>query len=160
MRAANRGHVATALLSGQDINHLFSHSPSSLLPQFTKNGTIQVRTIFQEDCMTSNNDVTLSSRVTELEGKLTTTLDRLAKAEATIDQLNKSIAAGNRMTNWQFIGFVVVMAGTLFGTMYWSTGVLERRMDQLERNLSQRFEDTNRRFDDLRQIVVSQQQKR
>lgn len=117
--------------------------------------------------MTSNNDVTLSSRVTELEGRLTTTLERLAKAEATIDQLNRSIASGNRMTNWQFIGFVVVMAGTLFGTMYWSTGVLERRTDRLERNLNQRFEDMNRRFDDmnrrlddLRQIVVAQQQQK
>jgi hypothetical protein len=117
--------------------------------------------------MTSNNDVTLSRRVTELEGKLTTTLDRLAKAEATIDQLNKSIASGNRLTNWQFIGFVVIMAGTLFGTRDWSTGVLERRMDQFERNLNQRFDDTNRRFDDLkrrfddlRQVVLSQQPKR
>ena len=113
--------------------------------------------------MTSNNDVTLSSRVTELEGRLTITLDRLAKAEATIDQLNKSIASGNRLTNWQFIGFVVVMAGTLFGTMYWSTGVLERRIDQLNTrfdDMNRRFDDTNRRIDDLRQVVLSQEPKR
>jgi thiosulfate reductase cytochrome b subunit len=120
--------------------------------------------------MASNNDVTLSGRITELENKLAATLDRVAKAEATVEQLNKSIAAGNRMTNWQFIGFVVVMAGTLFGTMYWSTGVLERNMnarfeemnrrfDDTNKKMDQRFEDMNRRFEDLRQVVLSQQKR-
>jgi hypothetical protein len=123
--------------------------------------------------MASDSDVTLSSRISELENKLAATLDRVAKAEATVEQLNKSIAAGNRMTNWQFIGFVVVMAGTLFGTMYWSTGVLERRVDQMERSMNTRFDDMNRRFEDvnrrlddtnrsiegLRQVVLSQQKR-
>jgi hypothetical protein len=128
--------------------------------------------------MTENSDVTLSGRLAEVESKLSASLDRLAKAEATIEQLNRTIATGNRMTNWQFIGFVVVMAGTLFGTMYWSTGVLERRVEQMERNMNtrfeemsrrfddtnkkfdQRFEDMNRRFEDLRQVVLTQQQQR
>jgi peptidoglycan hydrolase CwlO-like protein len=128
---------------------------------------------FQEETMTSNSDVTLSGRIAELENKLAVTLDRVAKTEATIEQLNKSIAAGNRMTNWQFIGFVVVMAGTLFSTMFWSTGVLERRVDQMERNMNTRFEEVNRRFDDvnrrlddtnrgiesLRQIMLTQQKR-
>jgi hypothetical protein len=128
--------------------------------------------------MTENSDVTLSGRLAEVESKLSASLDRLAKAEATIEQLNRTIATGNRMTNWQFIGFVVVMAGALFGTMYWSTGVLERRVEQMERNMNtrfeemsrrfddtnkkfdQRFEDMNRRFEDLRQVVLTQQQQR
>jgi len=97
------------------------------------------------------------------------------------EQINKSIAAGNRMTNWQFISFVFVMSATLFGTLYWATGVLERRVDQMERiintrfddmnrninerfdstnkNVNQRFEDTNRRFEDLRQVVLSEKKR-
>ena len=78
------------------------------------------------------------------------------------------------------LGFVVVMAGTLFGTLYWATGILERRLDQfeknsnirfelidkrfehidkridqVEKNMNARFEDMNARFEDLKQVVLS-----
>lgn len=101
-----------------------------------------------------------------MKTQLTDAHTRITKSEGALEQLNKAIAAGNRMTNWQFLGFVVVMAGTLFGTLYWATGVLERRLDQFERNVDSRFEDTNKRFEerfddmnkrfeDLRQVVLS-----
>lgn len=120
--------------------------------------------------MTDHSDVSISSRLTELEIKSARSQERQAQTEATIEQMNKSIAAGNRMTNWQFIGFVVVMAGTLFGTLYWATGVLERRLDQMERQINirfddtnkkydQRFDDMNRRFEDLRQVVLSERKR-
>jgi len=126
----------------------------------------------------ATDDVTLKAELTELKTQLTDTLHRLAKTEGAIEQLNRSIASGNRMINWQFIGFVVVMAGTLFGTLYWATGVLERRIDQVEKNLTalvqqnernintrfeavdKRFADMNARFEDLRQVVLDRQQKR
>ena len=112
----------------------------------------------------SNDDLTLKAEVGEVRVQLADALHRLARAEGTIEQLNRSIASGNRMTNWQFIGFVVVMAGTLFGTMYWATAVLERRIDQVEKNLTMTVqkseENMNKRFEDLRQVVLSQQQKR
>ncbi|MGH9836302.1 MAG: hypothetical protein ACRD9Y_25035 [Blastocatellia bacterium] len=115
-----------------------------------------------------NNELTLNVRVGDLERQV-------AELKGALDQQNKSIAAGNRMTNWQFIGFVLVMSGTLFGSMYWATGVLERRIDQTEKNLTTRIEqsekninarfedmnarfgDMNARFEDLRQVVLSQQ---
>jgi len=113
----------------------------------------------------ANNELTLNVRVGDLERQV-------AELKGAVDQQNKSIASGNRMTNWQFIGFVLVMAGTLFGTMYWATGVLERRIDQIEKNLTTRVEQSeknlltrieqseknmNARFEDLRQVVLSQQ---
>jgi chaperonin cofactor prefoldin len=102
----------------------------------------------------ADNDLTLSARVSELE-------TQVATLKGTVEQLNKSIAAGNRMTNWQFVGFVLVMAGTLFGTLYWATGVLERRIEQSEKNLTTRIEQSeksiNARFEDLRQVVLTQQ---
>ncbi len=126
----------------------------------------------------NNDDLTLKAEVGEVRVQLADALNRLARAEGTIEQLNRSIASGNRMTNWQFIGFVLVMAGTLYGTLSWATAVLERRIDQVEKNLTtivqkseentnrrfddvnKRFDDMNKRFDDLRQVVLSQQQKR
>jgi predicted nucleic acid-binding protein len=126
----------------------------------------------------SNEDLTLKAEVAEVRVQLADALHRLARAEGTIEQLNRSIASGNRMTNWQFIGFVLVMAGTLYGTLTWATAVLERRIDQVEKNVTtlvqkseentnrrfddvnKRFDDMNKRFDDLRQVVLSQQQKR
>jgi thiosulfate reductase cytochrome b subunit len=93
---------------------------------------------------------------------------QVSELKGAVEQLNRSITAGNRMTAWQFIGFVFVMSGTLFGTLYWATGVLERRIEQSEKriaerfddmnkNVKDRFEDTNRRIDDLRQLIISQQ---
>ena len=133
----------------------------------------------------NNDDLTLKAELSEQRTQLADVLQRLAKAEGTIEQLNKSIASGNRMTNWQFIGFVVVMAGTLLGSMYWAASMLERRVDQMERRIEQaeknltnmiqqneqntnrrfddvdrRFDDMNKRLDDLRQVVLAQQQKR
>jgi hypothetical protein len=117
-----------------------------------------------------NDDVLLKAELAEVKSQLADVLSRLSKSEGAIDQINKSITAGNRMTNWQFIGFVVVMAGTLFGTMYWSTGVLEKRLEQSERNLERRLEESEKnmekrmeqmernmtaRFEDLRQVVLS-----
>ncbi|MGH9768890.1 MAG: hypothetical protein ACREAB_15770 [Blastocatellia bacterium] len=116
--------------------------------------------------MTNPDDITLKSEIAELKSQLADALNRLSRSEGAIEQLNRSISAGNRMTNWQFIGFVVVMAGTLFGTLYWATGVTERRIDQFERNVNSRFEqmeknnkeradDLKQRFDDLKQVVLS-----
>lgn len=127
--------------------------------------------------MTNQDDIIIKAEINELKSQFTEMLVRQTKTEATVEQLNKSIAAGNRMTIWQFISFVVVMAGTLLGTMYWSTGVLEKRFDQFERSVNSRFdlieknskerhEDMNKRieqteknmsarFEDLRQVVLS-----
>jgi len=123
-----------------------------------------------------NNDITLRAEIAEMKTQLTDARTRLARSEGAMEQLNKAIAAGNRMTNWQFIGFVVVMAGTLFGTLHWATGLLERRLDQFEKNVNSRFEqvdkrfeymdkrfehmdkrfdDMNKRFEDLKQVVLS-----
>jgi hypothetical protein len=97
-----------------------------------------------------------------MKTQLTDALSRFARSEGAMEQLNKAIAAGNRMTNWQFLGFVVVMAGTLFGTLYWATGVLERRLDQFEKNINSRFEQVDKRFEHmdnrfeaLKQVVLS-----
>jgi hypothetical protein len=102
----------------------------------------------------TDNDVLISSRVRDLE-------HQVSELKGTVEQLNRSITAGNRMTAWQFIGFVFVMSGTLFGALYWATGVLERRIDQSEKNLLLQIEKSeqnmNKRFDDLRQIVLVQQ---
>lgn len=105
----------------------------------------------------AENELTLAPRVRNLE-------QQISELKGTVEQLNRSITAGNRMTAWQFIGFVFVMSGTLFGTLYWATGVLERRIEQSEKRMNERFDDTNKRFDDtnrriddLRQIMLSQQ---
>jgi hypothetical protein len=123
-----------------------------------------------EAAMNNPSDITLKAEVAEVKTQLADALSRLARAEGAIEQLNRSIAAGNRMTNWQFIGFVLVMSGTLFGTLYWSTGVLERRFDerftQMEKLFNERFAQSEKRsdersaqmekrFEDLRQVVLS-----
>ena len=134
--------------------------------------------------MNSNSDITVKTEIAELKNQLTETINRMSRTEATLEQLNKSIAAGNRMTVWQFISFILVMAGTLLGSMYWATGVLEKRfderftqiekrfderftqmekrIDQAERNtnarfddMNARFKDMNARFEDLKQVVLS-----
>jgi len=116
--------------------------------------------------LTNRDDITIKAEINELKAQFTDMLVRQSKTEAAVEQLNKSIAAANQMTIWQFISFVVVMAGTLFGTLYWSTSVLEKRLDQFERNVNSRFEQTdkrieqaeknmNARFEDLRQVVIT-----
>lgn len=120
--------------------------------------------------MTNHDDITVKAEVAELKAQLADALNKLAKYEGATEQLNKSIAAGNRMTNWQFIGFVVVMAGTLLGSMYWAAGMLESRIEQTERHFSADLKQTredfntrldqmeknmNARFEDLRQVVLS-----
>ena len=120
--------------------------------------------------MTNQDDIIIKAEITELKAQFTDMLVRQSKTEAAVEQLNKSIAAGNRMTIWQFISFVVVMAGTLLGTMYWSTAVLERsvnsRIDLIEKNAKERHEEMNKRheqteknvnarIEDLRQVVLS-----
>ena len=127
--------------------------------------------------MTNQDDITIQAQLHQLRTQLTDVSERQARSEATIEQLNKSIAAGTRMTILQFIGFVVVMAGTLLGTMYWATGLLEKRieqtekrmevmeknfnerMSQMERNVNDRMSQSDRnlnaRFDDLKQVILS-----
>jgi hypothetical protein len=109
--------------------------------------------------MNNNSDITVKAQIAELRTQLSETINRVSRTEATIEQLNKSIAAGNRMTIWQFISFIVVMAGTLFGSMYWATGVLEKRFDerftQMEKRFDERFVQMEKRFEDLRQVVIS-----
>ena len=116
----------------------------------------------------NNQDVTLTARVSELENKLADAMNRLSKNEGATEQLNKSIASGNRLTNWQFVIFMAALVGSMLGSMYWATGVLERRFDerftQLEKRLDNdrahfegRFEQMEKRFEDLRQVVLTQQ---
>lgn len=123
--------------------------------------------------MTNRDDITINAEINNLKAQLADMLVRQSKTESAVEQLNKSIAAGQRMTVWQLISFVVVMVGTLFGTLYWSTGVLERRIDQFEKNVNSRFEQVdkrfeqtdkrieqveknlNARFEDLKQVVIS-----
>ncbi len=120
--------------------------------------------------MNNPNDITVKSDIAELKAQLTETINRVSRTEATIDQLNKSIAAGNLMTFWQFISFIVVMVGTLLGSMYWATSVLEKRFDerstqmekrfddrfvQMEKRFDDRFVQMEKRFEDLRQVVLS-----
>lgn len=116
--------------------------------------------------MTSQDDITIKAEIAQLKTQHAEMLARQSKTEGMLEQLNKSIAAGNRLTNWQFIGFVVVMAGTLLGSMYWANGVMEKRLDQFERNVNSRFEQMEKnnkeradeikeRFEDLKQVVLS-----
>jgi hypothetical protein len=131
--------------------------------------------------MNNNSDITIKAQIAELRTQLSETINRMSRTEAIIEQLNKTIAAGNRMTIWQFIGFMVVMAGTLFGSMYWATGVLEKRLDerftqmekrfderfvqmekhfderfvQMEKHFDERFVQMEKRFEDLRQVVLN-----
>ena len=123
--------------------------------------------------MINSDDITLKGEISALKVQLSENTSRSIRAEATVEHLNKSIAAGNRLSNWQFIGFVVVMAGTLLGTMYWAANMLERRIEQTEKrielmernfdaqlkqietNNKNRFDDTNRRIDDLKQVILS-----
>ena len=121
-----------------------------------------------------NTDINVNARVNELESKLADALNRLSKNEGAVEQMNRSIASGNRMTNWQFIVFVVAIVSSLLGSMYWATGVLERRFDerftQMEKRyddnrlqMEKRFDDSRiqieKRFEDLRQVVLSQQKR-
>jgi uncharacterized coiled-coil protein SlyX len=116
----------------------------------------------------AENELTLSTRVRELE-------TQAAEHKGQIAQLNQSVAQSNRLTIWQFISFTLVMAGTLFGTLAWiSTSLreeirlnreqLQRQIEQSERNTNARFEDMKTRFEDmkarfenLRQVILSQQ---
>ena len=108
----------------------------------------------------NDSDIMVNARVAELEIKLADTLNRLSRSEGAIEQLNKSLASGNRLTNWQFIIFVIALAGSLLGSMYWATGVLERRFDErftaMEKRYEERSTQMEKRFDDLREVVLSQ----
>jgi hypothetical protein len=128
----------------------------------------------------NSDDLTLTAKVALLETKQSETGERVVKNEASIEQLNRSISMGIRMTIWQFLGFTLVMAGTLLGSMYWAAGMLERRIDQMERQMEMRFtqveknlttrieqseqhtneriNDLKSRFEDLRQVVLSKRQ--
>jgi hypothetical protein len=127
--------------------------------------------------MSNTSDITVKAEIAELRTQLTETINRVSRTEATLEQLNKSITAGNRLTVWQFISFIVVMAGTLLGSMYWATSVLEKRFDerfahlekrfderfariderfaQLEKQFDERFVQMEKRFEDLKQAVLS-----
>lgn len=118
-----------------------------------------------------NMDVNANARTSELETKLADALNRLSKNEGAVEQMNRSIAAGNRLTNWQFILFMLAIVGSMPGSMYWATGVLEKRFEerftQMEKRFDERFDSMEKRFDgrfdamekrfeDLRQDVHSQ----
>lgn len=106
-----------------------------------------------------NTDINANARISELETKLADALNRLSKNEGAVEQMNKSIASGNRMTNWQFVIFVFALVGSLLGSMYWATGVLEKRFDERFTQMEKRFEQMEKRFEDLKQVVLSQQKK-
>ena len=76
-----------------------------------------------------------------------------------------------QIIKWQFIIISLVMVITLFGSMYWTTAVLEKHFDErftaFEKRLDERFDamekrfDENskrleKRFDDLQQAMSSQ----
>lgn len=113
----------------------------------------------------TNNELTLSSRVGDLE-------TQVAELKGQLTQINQSVTQGNRLTIWQFISFTLVMAGTLFGTLAWISSSLREELrqtrDQLQTQIKQSEEgmknhsnqserNINARFDDLRQVVLSQQ---
>jgi hypothetical protein len=132
----------------------------------------------------NSDDLTLTAKVALLETTQSETTERVVKNEASIEQLNRSISMGIRMTIWQFLGFTLVMAGTLLGSMYWAAGMLERRLEQFEKTMIQRIEQSEQhtnerinqlekntnerinqvernltsRFEDLRQVVLSKRQ--
>src|SRR5262245_21409169 len=129
----------------------------------------------------NNTDVTIKTEIAEIKSQLSETINRVSRNEATIEQLNRSIASGNLMTLWQFLGFMLVMVGTLLGSMYWATNVLEKRFDerfmqmekrfderfvqmekrfderfvQMEKRFDERFVQMEKRFEDLRQVVLT-----
>ncbi|MEK7830260.1 MAG: hypothetical protein AAB401_04195 [Acidobacteriota bacterium] len=124
-----------------------------------------------------NSDINANARISELEAKLADALNRVSKSEGTVEQINRSIASGNRLTNWQFIVFVLAIVGSMTGSMYWATDVLEKRFDErftemekrfngrfdyMEKrfdSMEKRFELMEKRFDDLRQDVLSQRKR-
>ena len=100
------------------------------------------------------NEILLSARVSELEKQ--------------VSELKGQVAQSNRLTIWQFISYTLVMAGTLFGTLAWSSTTLREdnkqtreqlkaQIEQVERNFNERFNQMEKRFEDLRQVVLSQQ---
>jgi len=50
---------------------------------------------------------------------------------------------------------MLVMVGTLLGSMYCATKVLEKRFDERFEQMEKRFEQMERRFEDLKQVVLS-----
>ena len=105
--------------------------------------------------MVHDTDVTIKTELAEIKTQLSETINRVSRTEATIEQLNRSIASGNLMTFWQFLGFMLVMVGTLLGSMYWATNILEKRFDERFVQMEKRFEQMEKRFEDLRQVVLS-----
>jgi hypothetical protein len=120
--------------------------------------------------MNNTSDITIKTEIAEIKTQLSETINRVSRTEATIEQLNRSIASGNLMTLWQFLGFMLVMVGTLLGSMYWATNVLEKRFDerfmqmekrfderfvQMEKRFDERFIQMEKRFEDLKQVVLS-----
>jgi len=115
--------------------------------------------------MNNTSDITIKAEIAEIKAQLSETINRGSRTEATEEQLNRSIASGNLMTLWQFLGFMLVMVGTLLGSMYWAMNVQEKRFDerfvQMEKRfdvrfaqMEKRFEQMEKRFEDLRQVVL------
>ncbi len=108
----------------------------------------------------NNQGVALDARLHEMENKLADVTNRLSKNEGVTEQLNKSIASGNRLTNWQFVIFMVALVGSMLGSRYWATGVLEKRFDERFTQMEKRYEENRvqmeKRFEDLRQVVLAQ----
>src|SRR5262245_29242996 len=105
--------------------------------------------------MNNTSDISVKAEIAEIKVQLSETINRVSRTEATIEQLNRSIAPGNLMTLWQFLGFMLVMVGTLLGSMYWATNVLEKRFDERFIQMEERFEQMEKRFEDLKQVVLS-----
>jgi hypothetical protein len=102
--------------------------------------------------MTPENDLTLLARINDLEtklrevtGQMETNRTGLIEAKATIEQLNKSLTQGNRLTVWQFIFFVA----SLVGALWIGIGMIDRRIDDLNRKMDDRFDAVDKRFDDI-----------
>jgi peptidoglycan hydrolase CwlO-like protein len=76
------------------------------------------------------NELTLLARVAGLEKQNGELVKELSEVKGAVNQLNQSVAQGNRLTLWQFIAFVGVMAGSLFASVVTVTMPLKDLVNQ------------------------------
>lgn len=75
-----------------------------------------------------------------LESKLGLLSERVSRTEG-------RIADASKQTIWQFVIFMVGVAGLVIGLVNYQNSVLEKRFDQIDKRLYQMQKDTNSRLD-------------